>query len=65
MAAQKIIFPPRVEIHIDKCPRAWPWRRPAEVSPGENWDEVHADYVKAFGPEASTIGPPEGPEGTA
>lgn len=24
------------------------------------WAEVHEDYVKKFGPEASTIGPPEG-----
>lgn len=33
--------------------------RPSDGSPGENWDEVHDDYVKAFGPEASSIGPPE------
>ena len=28
-------------------------------SPGANWDEVHDDYVRRLGPEASTIGPPE------
>jgi uncharacterized protein YndB with AHSA1/START domain len=26
---------------------------------GERWAEVHPGYVDAFGPEASTIGPPE------
>ncbi len=26
----------------------------------ERWGEVHGDYVKVFGPEASSIGPPEG-----
>jgi uncharacterized protein YndB with AHSA1/START domain len=38
---------------------------PSDVSPGESWDEVHEDYIKAFGPEASTIGPPEPRGGTA
>ena len=27
---------------------------------GTRWTEVHPDYVAAFGPEAATIGPPEG-----
>ena len=26
----------------------------------EQWSAVHEDYVKKFGPEASTIGPPKG-----
>jgi uncharacterized protein YndB with AHSA1/START domain len=26
----------------------------------DHWKEVHAGYVEHFGPEASTIGPPEG-----
>jgi uncharacterized protein YndB with AHSA1/START domain len=26
----------------------------------ETWKRVHADYVERFGPEAATIGPPEG-----
>jgi len=26
----------------------------------ERWSAVHEDYVKKFGPEASTIGPPKG-----
>jgi uncharacterized protein YndB with AHSA1/START domain len=26
----------------------------------ERWSEVHPDYVERFGPEASTLGPPEG-----
>jgi DNA-binding transcriptional ArsR family regulator/uncharacterized protein YndB with AHSA1/START domain len=30
-----------------------PWEQ------GERWREVHGDYVERFGPEASTIGPPE------
>jgi len=24
------------------------------------WNQVHGEYVRKFGPEASTIGPPEG-----
>lgn len=24
------------------------------------WDEVHRTYVESFGPEAATMGPPEG-----
>jgi uncharacterized protein YndB with AHSA1/START domain len=28
--------------------------------PGRIWAKVHPEYVAAFGPEASTIGPPEG-----
>jgi hypothetical protein len=27
------------------------------------WDEVHPHYLESFGPEAATIGPPEGFEG--
>lgn len=30
---------------------------------GARWKELHAGYVAAFGPEASTMGPPEGWEG--
>ena len=26
----------------------------------EQWTAVHRDYVRKFGPEAATIGPPEG-----
>ncbi|HEY0486708.1 MAG TPA: SRPBCC family protein [Mycobacteriales bacterium] len=29
-----------------------PWK------PAAHWEELHAGYVEAFGPEASTIGPP-------
>ncbi len=28
--------------------------------PDSAWGEIHDDYVSKFGPEASTIGPPEG-----
>ncbi|HEX2027692.1 MAG TPA: SRPBCC family protein [Nitriliruptorales bacterium] len=28
-------------------------------APGERWSEVHGGYVERFGPDASTIGPPE------
>ena len=34
--------------------------RPDCDTPGERWTEVHPSYVAAFGPEAATIGPPEG-----
>jgi uncharacterized protein YndB with AHSA1/START domain len=30
------------------------------VEPGATWKAVHPLYVERFGPEASTIGPPEG-----
>jgi uncharacterized protein YndB with AHSA1/START domain len=30
------------------------------AAPEGRWKQVHPDYVAAFGPEASTIGPPEG-----
>ena len=30
----------------------------------ERWDEVHPAYVERFGPDAATIGPPEGQTGT-
>lgn len=29
-------------------------------APGEVWKAVHPQYVERFGPEAATIGPPEG-----
>jgi uncharacterized protein YndB with AHSA1/START domain len=29
-------------------------------TPGQRWAAVHPQYVEAFGPEAATIGPPEG-----
>jgi uncharacterized protein YndB with AHSA1/START domain len=29
-------------------------------SPSDRWRELHPGYVEAFGPEAATIGPPEG-----
>jgi uncharacterized protein YndB with AHSA1/START domain len=31
--------------------------------PRERWEQVHPSYVERFGPEASTIGPPEPPAG--
>jgi uncharacterized protein YndB with AHSA1/START domain len=34
-------------------------RKPT-AKPGEIWQHVHPKYVAEFGPEASTIGPPEG-----
>jgi uncharacterized protein YndB with AHSA1/START domain len=38
---------------------------PPSFTSGERWQAVHPGYVAAFGPEASTIGPPPGssPEG--
>jgi uncharacterized protein YndB with AHSA1/START domain len=30
-----------------------------DFKPGEHWAEVHPRYVERFGPEASSIGPPE------
>lgn len=30
------------------------------ASPSDRWRAVHPGYVEAFGPEAATIGPPEG-----
>jgi len=35
----------------------------APSSARQRWSEVHADYVRRFGPEAATIGPPSGPGG--
>jgi uncharacterized protein YndB with AHSA1/START domain len=29
-------------------------------APGERWRAVHGSYVQSFGPQAATIGPPEG-----
>jgi len=37
--------------HLDD--REAPW------DPTERWSQVHESYVERFGPEASTIGPPE------
>lgn len=34
--------------------------RPVERRPEDAWAEVHAAYVGAFGPAATTIGPPDG-----
>ena len=34
-------------------------------TPPERWAEVHETYTERFGPEASTIGPPESLEGHA
>ncbi|HXM54050.1 MAG TPA: SRPBCC family protein [Candidatus Dormibacteraeota bacterium] len=31
---------------------------PAPWAPGERWRQVHPAYVREFGPEAATIGPP-------
>jgi hypothetical protein len=31
----------------------------APWDPGERWQQVHPSYVERFGPEASTIGPPQ------
>jgi len=36
----------------------------APWGPGERWKQVHPSYVERFGPEAATIGPPEGSEGS-
>ena len=33
---------------------------PWDTASDERWAQVHPGYVKRFGPEASTIGPPEG-----
>jgi uncharacterized protein YndB with AHSA1/START domain len=33
-----------------------------DFAPGQRWGEVHGQYVAAFGPDAATIGPPEGPD---
>jgi uncharacterized protein YndB with AHSA1/START domain len=32
----------------------------SEPDMSRRWGEIHAEYVKKFGPEASTIGPPPG-----
>jgi uncharacterized protein YndB with AHSA1/START domain len=34
--------------------------RTPELTHEQIWKSVHPDYVKTFGPEAATIGPPEG-----
>jgi len=33
--------------------------RTSQVSGGEGWQTAHARYVRSFGPQASTIGPPD------
>jgi uncharacterized protein YndB with AHSA1/START domain len=33
-------------------------RRPLQADAGERWTAIHPHYVSAFGPEATTIGPP-------
>ena len=33
---------------------------PVPWTPVERWKQVHDQYIAAFGPEAATIGPPEG-----
>jgi uncharacterized protein YndB with AHSA1/START domain len=33
--------------------------RAATLTAGDRWQEVHKEYIDAFGPEAATIGPPE------
>lgn len=38
--------------------------RAADASPTEQWKDVHPGYLEAFGPAASTIGPPEGWDGS-
>jgi uncharacterized protein YndB with AHSA1/START domain len=38
--------------HLDGTRPPW--------SEGERWSEVHDGYVERFGPEAATIGPPDG-----
>jgi len=43
---------------LDNLEHALDGRPP--LAPGERWKQVHAAYVEALGPEASTIGPPEG-----
>ena len=50
---------------------AWSGSRPTSPAGsdlpgwGEVWKEIHPVYVEHFGPEASTIGPPEGWDPTA
>jgi uncharacterized protein YndB with AHSA1/START domain len=41
-----------LEHHLDGTRPPW--------SPSDRWREVHASYVEQLGPEAATIGPPEG-----
>jgi uncharacterized protein YndB with AHSA1/START domain len=42
----------KLEHHLDGNTPQW--------TDGDRWKEVHGEYVEAFGPEAATIGPPEG-----
>jgi uncharacterized protein YndB with AHSA1/START domain len=32
----------------------------APAKPAERWQQLHRSYIERFGPEAATIGPPEG-----
>jgi uncharacterized protein YndB with AHSA1/START domain len=41
-------------LEVELAGKHAPWK------PGELWQQVHPQYVERFGPEASTIGPPEG-----
>jgi len=41
-----------LEQHLAGTKRWW--------APGERWQAVHGVYVERFGPEAATIGPPQG-----
>ena len=45
----------KLEHHLGGATPPW--------SDGERWHELHPDYVAAFGPDASSIGPPEGWDG--
>lgn len=38
--------------------------RPQGDADSARWTEIHPEYVAAFGPEAATIGPPAGWDGT-
>jgi uncharacterized protein YndB with AHSA1/START domain len=40
-----------LEAAVDGCPAGYAW--------GEVWKQVHPIYVASFGPEASSIGPPQ------
>jgi hypothetical protein len=46
---------------LDRLPAAVTLAEPP-LAWGVRWQEVHPRYEAAFGPEASTIGPPEGHE---
>jgi uncharacterized protein YndB with AHSA1/START domain len=44
---------------LDKLEQALTGTSPS-FGPGERWQAVHPTYVEQFGPQAATIGPPEG-----